>query len=221
MARYGLIVFDWDGTLVDSLGRIVHAMRSTIGELELPARTDDELRAGIGLGFDEVIGNLYPEFSRADRMRVRETFREHFLDGGQTAQLFPGARESLATLAGQGATLAVATGKGRVGLDRELVETGLGPLMVATRCVDECASKPAPDMLEQLMECVGHTREETLMVGDSEYDLLMARNAGTASVGVAGGAHAHERLARHATLAVIASVAELPRLLDRDAESAQ
>jgi phosphoglycolate phosphatase len=150
--------------------------------------------------------------SRPDRARVRDTFRDHFLEGGQAAQLFPGARDALTALSRQGATLAVATGKGRVGLDRELAETGLGALMVATRCVDECASKPAPDMLEQLMECVGHARDETLMVGDSEYDLLMALNAGTASVGVAGGAHAHERLARHAPLAVIASVAELPDL---------
>ena len=221
MTRYGLIVFDWDGTLVDSLGRIVRAMHATIGDLALPPRTDAELRAGIGLGFDEVVGNLFPELSRADRTRVRETFRDHFLDGGQAAQLFPGAREALSALAGQGATLAVATGKGRVGLDRELAETGLGALMVATRCVDECASKPAPDMLEQLMECVGHARDETLMVGDSEYDLLMARNAGTASVGVAGGAHAHEALARHTPLAIIASVAELPNLLDGDAEASK
>jgi phosphoglycolate phosphatase len=213
MARYGLIVFDWDGTLVDSLGRIVQAMRATMGELALPERSDEELRAGIGLGFDEVIGRLFPELSGPDRARVRATFRDHFLDGGQTAQLFPGAREALDALAGQGATLAVATGKGRAGLDRELTETGLGGLMVATRCVDECASKPAPDMLEQLMACVGQPRDATLMVGDSEYDLLMARNAGTASVGIAGGAHAHDRLVQHAPLAVIPSVAELPNLL--------
>ena len=215
MPRFGLIVFDWDGTLVDSLGRIVAAMHSTIAELALPPRTDDELRAGIGLGFDEVVARLFPELARADRARVRDAFRDHFLAGGRTAQLFPGARVALERLAADGATLAVATGKGRAGLDRELAETGLGELMIATRCVDECASKPAPEMLEQLMDCTGHARETTLMVGDSEYDLLMARNARAAAVGVAGGAHAHELLARHAPLAVIASVAELPGLLAR------
>ena len=213
MQRFGLVVFDWDGTLVDSLGRIVGAMQSTIAELSLPPRTDDALREGIGLGFDEVVARLFPALARADRARVRDSFRDHFLAGGRTAQLFPGARAALERIAAGGATLAVATGKGRAGLDRELAETGLADLMVATRCVDECASKPAPDMLEQLMDCTGHARDATLMVGDSEYDLLMARAARTAAVGVAGGAHAHELLARHAPLAVVASVAELPPLI--------
>ncbi|MEX0900161.1 MAG: HAD-IA family hydrolase [Gammaproteobacteria bacterium] len=213
MARYGLIVFDWDGTLVDSMARIVGAMRATMVDLALPERTDAELRAGIGLGFDEVVDRLFPGLSRAERAHVRSTFRDYFLEGGQSAQLFPGAHDALSKLAGAGSTLAVATGKGRAGLDQELLETGLGGLMVATRCVDECASKPAPDMLLQLMDYSGHGRAETLMVGDSEYDLLMARNAGTASVGVGGGAHTRDALLRHAPIAVIGSVAELPTLL--------
>ena len=213
MTRFGLVVFDWDGTLVDSLGRIVAALRATIDELQLPPRRDDELRAGVGLGFDEVVRRLFPELGVDDRQRVRLVFRERFLADGMEARLFPGAREALEALAQRGATLAVATGKGRAGLDRELVETGLADLMVATRCVDECRSKPAPDMLEELMEMTGHGRRETVMIGDSEYDLLMAKNAGTAAVGVAGGAHEHATLARHEPLAIIHSVADLPRIL--------
>lgn len=212
-ARFGLVVFDWDGTLVDSLGRIVASMRATIGELGLPERLDDELRAQVGLGFDEVVQRLFPELGPRDRERVRSVFREHFFAGDATARLFPGVRASLEALARDGAVLTVATGKGRAGLDRELAETGLADLMVATRCVDECASKPAPEMLEQLMACTGHGRDATLMVGDSEYDLLMAKAARTAAVGVAGGAHAHEHLLRHGPLAVIGSVAELPALI--------
>ena len=211
--RYGLVVFDWDGTLVDSLGRIVAALRATIDEMKLPPKTDHELRAGVGLGFDEVVRRLFPELGVDDRARVRLVFRERFLADGTDSRLFPGAREALEALAREGMTLAVATGKGRAGLDRELIETGLADLMVATRCVDECASKPAPEMLEQLMEATGHARDATLMVGDSEYDLLMAKNAGTAAVGVAGGAHGHSTLARHEPLAIIDSVAELPPLI--------
>jgi phosphoglycolate phosphatase len=109
--------------------------------------------------------------------------------------------------------LGIATGKGRVGLDRELEETGLAGLVAASRCADQCSSKPAPDMLLELMAQLVHEPRGTLMVGDSEYDLLMARNAGAASVGVAGGAHDRERLLAHGPLAVIDSVAELPRVL--------
>lgn len=211
--RFGLIVFDWDGTLVDSLATIVDAMRATIEDLQLPPRADSEVRAVIGLGFIEAIAELFPEISDADHGRLRELYREQFLARGLQPQMFPGARETLTALAAGGVTLAVATGKGRVGLDRELANTGLAPLIRASRCADECASKPAPVMLEQLMAELGHAPERTLMVGDAEFDLLMASNAGTAAVGISGGAHDDARLWRHKPLAVLRSVAELPTIL--------
>lgn len=211
--RFDLVVFDWDGTLVDSLANIVGAMQATIGELALPARSDAEVRAVVGLGFGEVLNQLFPDLSTRDHERVRNAYREHFLGAGHTAQLFPGVRETLTALGASGLTLGVATGKARVGLMRELEETGLAGMMAATRCADQCLSKPAPDMLLQLMDELFHEPVRTLMVGDSEYDLLMARAAGTASVGVTGGAHARDRLAALEPLAVIDSVADLPPLL--------
>src|SRR5690606_19493567 len=105
LSRFDLVVFDWDGTLVDSLGRIVAALRATIDELGLPSRPEHELRAGVGLGFDEVVRRLFPELDVADRARVRAVFREHFLAGDAVAQLFPGAREALESLAKDGLTL--------------------------------------------------------------------------------------------------------------------
>lgn len=213
--RFDLIVFDWDGTLVDSLANITAAMQATIRELALPARGDAELRAVVGLGFGEVLTQLFPDLSAGDHARVRAAYRDHFLGAGHTAQLFPGVRETLEALHAGGVTLGVATGKATAGLERELHETGLASLMSATRCADRCNSKPAPDMLLQLMDELFHAPVRTLMVGDSEYDLLMARHAGTASVGVAGGAHARERLIALQPLAVIDSVADLPLFLNQ------
>jgi len=109
--------------------------------------------------------------------------------------------------------LAVATGKGRAGLDRELGETGLAALIADSRCADECKSKPDPQMLEELMLALGHDPEGTLMVGDAEFDLLMARNAGTAAIAVRGGAHDASRLAPHQPMAILDAVTELPGFL--------
>lgn len=210
---YGLIVFDWDGTLIDSLGGIVGAMRATVEELDLPPAGESGLRAVIGLGLTEALHALFPGRSVQDYERIRSTYRDIFLSGRTQARLFPGAYEVVAGLAGSGHALAIATGKGRAGIDRELAETGLDDLIQASRCADECASKPAPQMLHELMDALGHAPDGTLMVGDSEYDLLMARNAGVPAVAVSGGAHDDARLHRHEPLAVIASVAELPGVL--------
>lgn len=213
-AAYGLIVFDWDGTLIDSLGGIVSAMQATIDELDLPPAGEPALRAVIGLGLTEALHTLFPGRTAQDYEHIRGTYRDIFLGGRVPARLFPGAYEVVARFAGSGYALAIATGKGRAGLDRELAETGLGDLIQASRCADECASKPAPQMLHELMEVLGHAPDGTLMVGDSEYDLLMARNAGVPAVAVSGGAHDDTRLRRHAPLAVIGSVIELPGVLE-------
>lgn len=215
---YGLIVFDWDGTLIDSLGGIVGAMRMTVERLGLPPLATDDMRAVVGLGLVEALRTLFPGRTDADYERIRGTYREVFLSGKPEARLFPGAFDTVSGLVDAGHTVAIATGKGRAGLDRELAETGLGRLVAASRCADECASKPAPDMLHELMDHLGHEAGATLMVGDSEYDLLMAKNAGTPAVAVTGGAHASERLVRHQPIAVIESVVELPGVLNVGAD---
>jgi len=211
---FRLIVFDWDGTLMDSEARIVDAMRRALVEtgLEVPPR--ERLRAVIGLGLMEAVAALLPREDRTTHARVADRYRTHYLAAdGVPTPLFPGAREAVETLHRRGHRLAVATGKSRRGLARSLDESGLGGLFQATRCADETCSKPHPRMLLELMEACAVGPEETLMVGDTEFDLEMACRAGVASVGVTWGVHPPERLRRQAPLTILDSLEALPRWL--------
>ncbi len=206
-----VLVFDWDGTIADSESHIVAAAIDAIDELRLPVRTASQIREIIGLGLAEAVAALYPE---GDDAAICEAFvtvyRRRFLDAArEPIPLFPGARETLAALAGQ-FTLAVATGKGRRGLDRELAENDLHALFEATRCADEAPSKPHPGMLEEILDDLGASPSEALVVGDTEFDVLMARNGGARAVAVASGVHTPERLLAAGALEVIGSVVDLP-----------
>jgi phosphoglycolate phosphatase len=210
-----LVVFDWDGTLMDSTGQIVAAATGAIAELGLPVRTPEAIRDIIGLGLRESWQRLFPELGPEDFLPFVDAYRDHFLDPGkQTARLFDRAREVVEELAGRGFLLAVATGKSRRGLDRDLAATGLDRFMAGSRTADETRSKPNPDMLHELMAGLAAAPEATLMVGDTEWDLEMARRAGVPAVAVSYGAHAPERLRAFAPLACIDSLEALPRLLE-------
>ncbi len=212
--HYDLIVFDWDGTLMDSALHIVTSMQHAIRGLSLPARTDEQLRELIGLGLNDAFARLYPELNTAATLQLLSEYRQHFLNPPvPEARLFSGVQDTLSELMAQGYQLAVATGKSRRGLDRALSETGLGPLFVTSRCADECKSKPDPQMLEEILwECeVDPVR--ALMVGDTEYDVAMARSAGVRAVGVACGVHAPERLTTAGAHGVLPNVATLSRWL--------
>jgi len=211
MQRFELLVFDWDGTLMDSEARIVACLQGAIADLELPARDVAALRNIIGLGLAEAIETLFPGSDAATRQAVVERYRHHFLVADPTpSALFEGAAEVLHGLAAQGYLLAVATGKGRRGLDKVLAETGLGPLFHATRCADETFSKPHPQMLLELMEHLGADPQATLMIGDTEYDMEMARNARTHALAVSYGVHHPERLLRHQPLGCLDRIGDLP-----------
>ncbi|MCG5511074.1 HAD family hydrolase [Ectothiorhodospira lacustris] len=208
---YQLLVFDWDGTLMDSVARIVACMQSTIevlGATPLPAQ---RLRDVIGLGMREAILQLYPDADEALFQAFTQAYRERFLFIDDTpAPLFAGVPELLDDLLDQGYWCAVATGKSRVGLDRVLDETGLGPRFLTTRCADETLSKPHPQMLQTIMDELGIMPEQTLMIGDSTHDLLMARNAGTDALGVTSGVHSARELQPHAPKGLLDGVAQLP-----------
>ncbi len=206
-----VLVFDWDGTIADSEARIVAAAIDAIDELGLPERSASEIREIIGLGLAEAVAALYPG---ADGETVGEAFvavyRRRFLDTArEPIPLFPGARETLTQLA-ERFTLAVATGKSRRGLDRELAENDLGALFDASRCADEAPSKPHPAMLQEILDDLGFAPQESLVIGDTEFDVLMARNAGARALAVASGVHAPERLLAAGALEVIETVADLP-----------
>lgn len=210
-----LIVFDWDGTLMDSAAEIVTAMQRAIQDLGLPERDADRMRELIGLGLNDVLARLFPEL---DTARVRElltAYRRRYTAPGGQSQPFPGASDALRRLHGADYRLAVATGKSRRGLDRNLTETGLGRYFRHTRCADESTPKPAPDMLEELLLRSATPPEQALMVGDTEYDMAMASALDVPAVGVGCGVHDAGRLLQAGALTVLPDVAALPGWLDR------
>lgn len=207
--NFDLIVFDWDGTLMDSAAAIVHAIQAASRDLGLPEPADRQARHVIGLGLSDALQRAVPDLPEHEYPRMVERYRHHYLSRDHELSLFAGVEELMEELAQRGYRLAVATGKSRLGLDRALAHSGLGAYFHALRCADQCHSKPHPQMLEELMEELGAAPERTLMIGDTTHDLLMARNAGTAGLGVSYGAHLFEDLQALAPLACLDTVEEL------------
>lgn len=215
MNKFQLLIFDWDGTLADSEKQIVSAMQGAIIDLKLPPRSDKEIGTLIGLGLTDVLRRLYPELDQALLMKLYDGYRHRFMAQGiQDAPLFAGAEAALRQLHEQGYRLAIATGKSRRGLDRSLeLHTGVRDLISFSRTADETASKPNPLMLRELLEEAGFSVEQALMIGDTEYDMAMAKSIGMTAVGVTCGVHDPERLLKTGARAVIETVRELPSWL--------
>lgn len=207
---YKLLIFDWDGTLMDSVARIIDCLRIAGVEAGFEPRPDNELRNVIGLGLREALHQLYPGEPESLIETMADHYRHQYLESNQTpSELFPGVAELLKTLENQGYWLAVATGKGRQGLDKVLQETGLSGRFHTTRCASETFSKPHPRMLEEILDQTGLQASDALMIGDTEYDLEMASNAGMASLGVSYGVHSVERLLKHNPIACLDDVIHL------------
>lgn len=214
MADYRLLVFDWDGTLMDSEGRIIASVRAACEAAGLAPPEDARIRNIIGLALREAWHRLYPGEPEDRLQQFIEEYRKHFFHGPhQPVALFEGAAETLQRLADAGYLMAVATGKSRRGLDREMRASGLDSVFHTSRCADEAPSKPAPQMLEYIIEELDVTPAETIMIGDTEYDLAMARAAGAHRIGVSYGAHEAERLLQFEPLTVIDTIEELPAWL--------
>ncbi len=211
--KYELIVFDWDGTLLDSAAAIVQAIQAACRDLDLPVPDDARARHVIGLGLADAMRHAVPDLVPENYQAMVERYRFHYLSGDHELTLFAGVPDMLARLQAAGHTLAIATGKSRLGLERALDHSGLRPYFMASRCADECHSKPHPQMLEELMAEFGVAAVATVMIGDTSHDLLMARNAGVDALAVTYGAHPHEHLLEHAPLAALGSVAELDQWL--------
>jgi phosphoglycolate phosphatase len=215
--RFDLIVFDWDGTLMDSTGMIVKCIQASAKDLGLPVPSDQAAAYVIGLGLHEAMQTVLPGADPQDHMRMVERYRYHYLSKDQQLTLFSGVREMLEDLARQGYLLAVATGKSRAGLNRALSESSLGPLFNATRCADETFSKPHPAMLEQLVDELGQETLRTVMIGDTTHDLQMAINAGTSSIGMRHGAHSVSELQALQPLYIAESIPDLHAWLNEHA----
>ncbi|MDJ0740839.1 MAG: HAD-IA family hydrolase [Gammaproteobacteria bacterium] len=196
--RYELVVFDWDGTLMDSEARIVACMQRAAADSGEVVPSVAAARDIIGLGLDEAVRRLFPDCDAHGVAGLVDAYRTHWLgDDVDPAVMFRGADEVVARLHEDGWLLAVATGKSRRGLDKSLDDSGLARFFHATRCADETFSKPHPMMLEEILADLDTPPQRALVVGDTEYDMQMAGNAGVDAVGVAHGVHSAERLLAH------------------------
>ncbi|TVP50913.1 MAG: HAD family hydrolase [Halomonas sp.] len=209
--QYELIIFDWDGTLMDSVPRIVSCMQAAAQEAEWGELSVAEVEDIIGLGLPEAIAQLCPGILPAQAERLRERYSHHFVAADTTPmQFFVGVEAQIARLRSrEQQRLAVATGKSRRGLDRIFTETGSGEWFHASRTADETRSKPHPQMLSELLAELSVPVERAVMVGDTEYDLEMARAIGMDRVGVTYGVHTPERLALSQPRWIAHSVEEL------------
>ncbi len=192
--RFELVVFDWDGTLMDSTAVIVASLQAACADVGLPVPSDERSQHIIGLGLNDALAYVLPGVNPDVYPQVVERYGYHFRLRDPQTPLFAGAEALLHELHAAGHRLAIATGKSRRGLDRALEKTGLAPYFHATRCGEESANKPAPHMLLDLTSMLEMAPGETVMIGDTTHDLQMAANAGIDSVAVAYGAHPRGQL---------------------------
>ncbi len=210
--KYQAVIFDWDGTLVDSAQRIVESMQAAALDNQLPFRSDFEIRQIIGLGLPEAIIQLWPVLTPKDEtlQAMREGYNVHFLaEIRPKLTFFDFAVELLEILGSAGLDMAVATGKSRAGLDRAFRDMKIGHVFRDSRCADETRSKPDPKMLYELSQSLGVDPSAMLMVGDTDFDINMANAAGVDAVAITHGAHDKARLIASNPLAL---VKDLPAL---------
>lgn len=215
--RYDLIVFDWDGTLMDSTAVIASSIQSACRDLGLNIPTDEAARHVIGMGLAQALRHAVPDVPEAMYGPLGERYRHHFLAQDESIPLFSGARETIAALHARGHNLAVATGKSRNGLNRALQASGMRDYFHATRTADETFSKPHPAMLLEIMDELGMEPARALMVGDTTHDLQMAINAGVDALGMTHGAHPVEQLRALQPLALLDDFAGLHEWLNSHA----
>jgi len=208
-ARFELVVFDWDGTLVDSTAAIVDAIRMSAADLGLPVPSRQQASHVIGLGLLEAIHLAVPEIERPQIPAFVDRYRHHFLRRDAQLQPFDGIPSLLIELEAAGALLAIATGKSRAGLNRALTQTGWNRHFVTTRCADEGAPKPDPWMMRDICEELGTAPGRAVMIGDTTHDLRMAAAAGAQAVAVTYGAHPEDELRAAAPAAIVGSVPQL------------
>jgi len=217
-----LLVFDWDGTLMDSTRKIVSCFAAAIRDLDLPPRDASAIRHIIGLGLPQACAALFPELGESEQRALGRQYSRHYLErSAEPAPLFEGVAELLERFEQAGYWLAVATGKGRTGLRQALIQTGLEGRFHTTRCAEETASKPDPLMLREILEETGFAIEEAVMVGDATFDILMAQAIGMPAVAVSCGAADRDRLAALAPHALLDGVLGLEALLPRRPGSAE
>ena len=214
MATPKLLIFDWDGTLCDSVDRIATCIRLAAADNGLAVPSYAAASDIIGLGLKECIDQLFPGLAESDAEHFAVAYSARFREQDTSpCAFFPGVLDTLSDLQESGYILAVATGKSRAGLDRVLMATGLFEFFDSSRCADETLSKPHPLMLEELLVQFDVRASDAVMVGDTEFDLAMARNANVPAIAVSYGAHNVDRLLKYKPIASIDSFSDIKKYL--------
>lgn len=208
--KYKAIVFDWDGTLMDSIDKIVQSMQSSAEYLGLPAPSYDQAKDVIGISLLPALKQLFNIQDEKIALELFHTYKQHFKEHTQIiSPLFNGTMQLLQSLKQRGYLLAVATGKGRQGLEHNWQHSDTKHFFTTSRTADDAQSKPSPDMLQQIISELKLSADQVLMVGDTTYDMQMAEAINMDRIGVSFGVHSAETLQKHNPLAVINTLDEL------------
>jgi len=221
MKQFPLLVFDWDGTLVDSIERIVTSLQFASKSTININVSEQRARNVIGLGLSEAIEKLHPELDNQEHAEqlnlIADAYRQHYLhENTVPAPLFSGVNELLDELRGEGYMLAISTGKSRAGLEQSINQHKVGDYFATTRCAGENKSKPHPEMLHEILHELNFSASQALMIGDSEHDLKMASNANVKSIGVTHGVHDAATLEKHKPLICLNDITELSAYLNHN-----
>lgn len=209
MTRYAAVLFDWDGTVMDSTYSIASSIQLASADLQLPVPSIQQASWVIGLSLESALYRAVPDLTAEQMPLFLERYRHHFMQRDPHIKLFDGILPFMGELRGRQIALGVATGKSRQGLDRVLQQVNLSTFFDATRCADETRSKPDPEMLHQLLAELMLEPEQVLMVGDTVHDIHMAANAGMDSVAVTYGAHDPQTLAKAEPTVMVGNVAQM------------
>ncbi|MDX3774040.1 HAD-IA family hydrolase [Chromatiaceae bacterium AAb-1] len=214
MSAVSLVIFDWDGTVMDSVGRIVSSMRNAAALSGVAVPDEHTVKQIIGLSLEPALDKLFPDADSALRQQLFEHYRDQYVLHNTTpAPLFSGAEDVFRQLRQRNVLLAVATGKARRGLQRIFEETGLGSYFITTRCADEAQSKPHPDMLQQILAELNMTAQQAVMIGDTSHDMKMAQAIEMPRIGITHGVHGYDVLSQYQPAAVINSLPELLQVI--------
>lgn len=210
-----LLIFDWDGTLADSIYPIVCTMQFAFQHCGFPIPNEASIRHLIGRSLPDVIDALAPQLSVEQRQNIAQSYTHSALNpNNHQMKLFDDVLPCLQTLKAQGYWLAVATGKSRTGLNQSIQQTQTSGFWLSTRCASECPPKPAPDMVWEICDELGVSPRDAIVIGDTTYDLEMAKHAGSQAIAVCTGAHSQAVLQTQPQLAILNRLGELPALLE-------
>lgn len=213
--KYSTVIFDWDGTVVDSTYVIVDAIKKASRELGLEEPTTQKASWVIGLSLPKALLEVVPGLDETRLQAFIDAYRKYYFSADPDLKLFDGVLPMIQRLRDQGLMTAVATGKSRFGLDRALANHGIANLFDVTKTADQTQSKPSPVMLQEIFDELMVQPDECVMIGDTSHDILMARNAGCDSIAVTYGAHTLREISQAEPSYIVNHVGELEHLLSR------